>query len=128
MGIGFAIPADAAIKVLQDIVQHGRVIRGWLGVVARDVGENIRRELGLPLRGVLVTGVIEGGPAALAGIRSGDVITAIDGQNIADSRALLTFTTMVAPGQRVMVEGMRQRETFTADATLVQRPIPSTSR
>jgi len=127
-GLGLATPVHQVQTVVEQIIQHGRVIRGWLGVVARDLSPALRRELGLPLRGVVVTGVIERGPAERAGIRAGDVITEVDEQKIVDSRTLLTLTTRGAPGSEVVVEGLRERQPFATRVTLTQRPLPATTR
>ncbi len=127
-GLGLATPVHQVQTVTEQIIQHGRVIRGWLGVVARDLNPALRRELDLPLRGVVVTGVIERGPAERAGIRAGDVITEVDEQQVIDSRTLLTLTTMGAPGTEVLVEGLRERQPFSARVTLTQRPLPLTPR
>ena len=127
-GLGLATPVHQVQTVVEQIIQHGRVIRGWLGVVARDLSPALRRELDLPLRGVVVTGVIERGPAERAGIRAGDVITEVDEQKIIDSRTLLTLTTMGTPGSEVVVEGLREREPFATRVTLTQRPLPQTIR
>ncbi len=123
-GLGLAIPVRLVQTVAEQIIRHGRVIRGWLGVVARDLSPALRRELGLPQEGVVVTGVVADGPAEAAGIRAGDVITDVDGNRIVDAQALLAITTMAAPGSEVLVRGLRDGEAFETRAHLVQRPLP----
>ncbi|WP_096085245.1 S1C family serine protease [Agaribacterium haliotis] len=82
-GIGFAIPADRAVKALNDIVEHGRVVRGWIGVSALNVTPRIIKALNLSVDdGVLITDTYQGGPADIAGVIPGDVVVAINGHAV----------------------------------------------
>ncbi len=123
-GLGLAIPVGQVQAVAEQLIRHGRVIRGWLGVMARDLTPALRRELQLPERGVVVTGVVDGGPAQRAGIRAGDVLTRVAGREIVSARTLLEVTTMIEPGRNVTVEGVREGKAFEISAELVQRPLP----
>ncbi len=89
IGIGFAIPSNAARRVVEQLVQFGETRRGWIGVRIQPVTPDIAESLGLKeAKGVLIAGVTEGGPAAAAGIKVGDVVTAFDGRPVADPREL----------------------------------------
>jgi serine protease Do len=89
VGIGFAIPAQTANSIVQQILQSGRVSRGWIGVSIQPLDEDIARSLGLEEpRGALVASVVPDGPAGRAGIQQGDVILTFNGQRIEDSRDL----------------------------------------
>ena len=80
MGIGFAIPVSTARHVLESLVREGRVTRGWIGVEPQDLNPELAASFklpatnGAPLQGVVITGVLQNGPAAKAGIRPGDVV------------------------------------------------------
>ena len=89
IGIGFAIPANMARNVMTQLIDHGTVRRGMIGVTIQPVTADIARSLGLSeVRGALVNSVNAGGPAEKAGIRQGDVLTAINGQPVKDSNTL----------------------------------------
>ncbi len=125
VGIGFAIPADTATKVLEDIVEHGRVIRGWLGIEARQLGRDGARRIGLdPPLGLVITGIYTGGPAHQAGLLPGDVITHINEQTAGDGQASLNMIAAVEPGQPVRLQIVRDGEAFTITAVAGTRPTP----
>jgi serine protease DegQ len=122
--IGFAIPVATAKTVLDQIIKHGKVIRGWIGADYTDV----QPQPGAPKpRGVVVTRVIPESPAAQAGLQPGDVVMTLDGTPIVDQIDLVNREAAIAPGTKVHVEGMRHNAPFNADLTLVQRPPPSTT-
>jgi len=124
-GIGFAIPVATAKTVLEQIIKHGKVIRGWIGVDYTDVqmqpGSRQRP------RGVFVTRVIPDSPAAATGLQPGDVLLSLDGTPIIDQIDLVNREAAIPPGTRVHIEGVRRNMPFSADLTLVQRPPPSTT-
>jgi Do/DeqQ family serine protease len=123
VGIGFAVPTDTARDVLQAIVGEGRVVRGWIGVEPRDLNAELAESLGLGgTKGVLITGVLQDGPAARAGLKPGDVITAIDGSAVADSAELLRVIARLPPGQRATLSLRRERGAVQIEVTLGQRP------
>ena len=108
-GIGFAIPADLARGVMTHLLEHGRVLRGFLGVEPQDL--TAAERLGLPdAGGVLVAGVYRGSPAADAGIRPGDVITRIDDAPVGDARDALNRIARLAPGTEITLEIVRDGE------------------
>lgn len=126
-GVGFAIPVSVAIGVLQDIIEHGRPLRGWLGLEAFTVSPALVRSLGLRVdRGVVVWGLLRDGPAHAAGVRPGDVILAIDGQEIAEAQELLTAISQRRPGARVrlrIARGEEQRELVALASERPRRPV-----
>ncbi|MDO8597425.1 MAG: Do family serine endopeptidase [Sulfuricaulis sp.] len=122
-GIGFAIPTSLAEDVMKEILQHGRPVRGWLGVEARAITPQIARALELDdTQGVVVVGVVRGGPAHRAGMQPGDVIVAIDGKKIAEARQALLAISSRKPGSRVKLEVLRNGKSLTLEATAIERP------
>ena len=120
--IGFAIPISLARNVLQQIVEYGSVRRGWLGAIYSDL-----RPISLPdgsaaRRGVNVLEVSRGGPAWNAGIRQGDLILSLDGEQIDDTSEFLLKIAQREPGSEVELEVLRQSEPFLTYATLIQQP------
>ncbi len=122
-GIGFAIPTSLAKSVLEDIIQHGRPLRGWLGVEAQGITAETQRSLNLKTtKGVVVTGVIRNGPAHKAGLKPGDIITAIDSKEIIDAREAMVAILSRRPGVQVALTILREGETLTLQATTVEQP------
>ena len=99
MGIGFAIPVSMAKQVLSDIVTEGKVTRGWIGVEPNDLSPELAETFGVKANaGVIITGVLQNGPAAKAGIRPGDVITQVGDRKIDNVQELLTAVAGLRPG------------------------------
>ncbi len=124
IGIGFAIPIDLAKNVADQIIAHGKVVRGQMGVSlqVRFTADDAQ-QLGLPkLEGALVLQVTPGGPADKAGIKFGDVILKINGRPVQDSNQLVLDVTELPPGTIVHLEVFRNGRTFPASLTLTQRP------
>ena len=125
MGIGFAIPVSTAKQVMESIVRHGQVVRGWIGVEPGELTPELAQTFGVQARqGVIVTGVLNGGPAAQAGIRPGDVITQVGGQPVRTPSELLTRIAALTPGQPVDFALQRRGEQAQASVTPAQRPQP----
>ena len=122
-GIGFAIPTSIAIKVAKQILRTGSVTRGWLGMEARDLTPRLREMLGAE-EGIVIFGILAGGPADMAGIRPGDVITHIDQIAITDSHAAIERIADLGPGSRVPIKGIREKRLYTTDVTVSIRPLP----
>jgi serine protease DegS/serine protease DegQ len=121
-GIGFAIPVATAKRVLEQIVEHGRVVRGWLGVDVTNV--SVAADSGLPAaaRGATIIDVFPGGPAARAGLQPGDVLLAVDQQPVIDPADLRALEAALKPGQKVEVSGLRAGLPFHAAVTPIERP------
>jgi S1-C subfamily serine protease len=123
LGIGFAIPTSMAQAVFEDIVEHGRALRGWLGVSAQAVTPEIADALDLPkVAGVVVVGVLRGGPADRAGLKPGDVILAIDGQRITEPRDALLSIASRRPGAKVHLTVLRDNKENVLSVTAIERP------
>lgn len=122
-GISFAIPVELAGEVFREIVEHGRVIRGWLGIESAELVQ----PAGMPRRddgsGVRVTAIEPGGPAARAGIQPGDVILSFNGQPVADTRTLQHMVAAQKPGTEVTIRGLRGEREFETQAVLSERVI-----
>lgn len=109
LGIGFAIPVNVARQALQDIVQNGRVVRGWIGVESTALTPELAENLGAAsAQGVIITGVLNGGPAARAGMRPGDVVTRINGRPIRTVAELRAGITALRPGTAATFTALRQ--------------------
>ena len=123
MGIGFAIPVSTARQVLEGIVKDGQVVRGWLGVEPLEITPELAETFGLKqTEGVIVTGVLQGGPAAKAGVKPGDIITRVAGQDIGNVSELLTRIAALTPGKQAKIDVMRRNDALTLDVVPAQRP------
>jgi Do/DeqQ family serine protease len=126
LGIGFAVPVDLARDVMDSIVRHGRVIRGWIGVEPRDLAPELAASLGLgEVRGVLITGVLQNGPAAQAGVRPGDVVTKIGDRPVANTAELLKAVAMLTPQSRASITVQRAAQAVTLQVIVGRRPAPA---
>lgn len=124
-GIGFAIPMSIAKKVMEEIISYGHVVRGWLGIEPQDLTARLAESFGLKnVTGVIVAGVLTGGPADRAGIRRGDIITHIAGTAVEDGQSALSIISTTAPNTRVEVRIIRNGASITKDAVVAQRPVP----
>jgi serine protease DegS len=126
-GIGFAIPASLAKGVMKQIIEHGRVVRGWLGLEAQDLTPALAESLGLDTRqrGVLIAGVLRDGPADQAGIQPGDVLTAIGDITVSASTEAMKIISELRPDTVVVLSGAREGKQFTTRARIIQRPLSS---
>ncbi len=124
-GIGFAIPIDLVTDVMKQIAENGYVIRGWLGVEGQNVPLVTLQSIGIPLQGVLITGVDAGGPGDKAGLEVGDIITHINRTEIMDTADVLDMIAAGRPGDNFRIDGIRKRQSFSVDAVLGQRPMRS---
>jgi serine protease Do len=123
VGIGFDIPADTAKLVVAQLKDKGHVTRGWLGVQIQPVTSDIADSLGLKkAAGAMVDEPQSGSPAAKAGIKSGDVITAVNGVQVKDARELARTIGMMAPDSSVKLDIVRNGEPRTITATLAEVP------
>lgn len=123
MGIGFAIPVTTARQVMEALVRDGQVTRGFLGVEQRDLTPDIAQTLNLPIRqGVLITGVLQGGPASAGGVRPGDVIVKIGATPVANTPQMLNAVAALHPKAVTSLEVQRGGQTLAIDVTVGQRP------
>jgi serine protease DegQ len=122
-GIGFAIPVATAKGVLDQIIDKGMVVRGWLGVEYGRMPIPANANLANVARGAQVLAVYPQSPAAQAGLQPGDVLLTFDGEEIDDPLELRKREAALAPGTKVHVAGLRAGIAFDADAELVQRPV-----
>ncbi|MGQ0532538.1 MAG: Do family serine endopeptidase [Caulobacteraceae bacterium] len=123
VGIGFAIPANTANGIVQQLLHGGRVTRGWIGVSIQPLDEDIARSLGLEeARGALVATVTPDGPAARAGIQQGDVILSFNGDRIENSRDLTQRVGATAIGSTSRVEVLRNGQRRALNMRLGERP------
>ncbi|WNO08543.1 trypsin-like peptidase domain-containing protein [Teredinibacter sp. KSP-S5-2] len=125
-GIGFAIPADVAMRTLTDIIEFGRVVRGWLGVQASPLTPQLANAFELPsTRGVLVTAVDRNSPAEKAGILPGDVIVRVNNQLIGSGRWAMQEVAESRPGDKIEIEVIRKGQPVQMTAILGTRPLES---
>jgi serine protease DegQ len=130
MGIGFAIPVSTAQQVMRELISKGRVTRGWIGVEPQDISPELAASFNLPnangqaLQGVVITGVLQNGPAAKAGIRPGDVITQVGEQRIGSVSELLSRVASLQPGQPAKVQLWRSKGLAEVTVTPGLRPAP----
>ena len=122
-GIGFAIPVQLARSVMAQIAEHGRVIRGWIGVNAQELTPALAESFGIESPyGLLVSGVLEEGPADIAGLQPGDLILEVGGHKALRSTQMLNLVAGMQPGDmvKVLIERGGQRETL--EMTVIERP------
>jgi serine peptidase DegS len=124
-GISFAIPVNLARGVMDEILDHGRVIRGWTGIVPEDVGDEQARQLGLPRGGVVITNLYRNSPAVDAGLRIGDIITQVDGKGVHNAQETLAQIASRKPGSRVHLELLRGSSDVEATLAVTERPRSS---
>ncbi|MBK7279911.1 S1C family serine protease [Candidatus Aalborgicola defluviihabitans] len=125
MGIGFAIPVSIAKQVLEGIVKDGQINRGWIGVEPSDLSPELAETFNVKAQqGVIITGVLQNGPAALAGIRPGDVIVKIANQPVADVATLLSQVAALKPGTAARFSIQRKNQPLELDVTPGVRPRP----
>lgn len=122
-GIGFAIPSDLAMEVMQQIIQHGTVIRGWIGVEVQNLPDQMRQKWHIPATGgALVAGVLRRGPADVASIQPGDVILRINGTPVSGSAQMLNDIAAISPGSRITLQLWRSGKPYDSVVTVARRP------
>ena len=126
MGIGFAIPVNLAKQVMESILANGSVTRGWIGVEPQNLSKELSESLGLPANteGVLISGVLEGGPAAKGGIKPGDVLIAVNEKPIKDVRGLLNQIAQISPGNQAKLTVLRKGKEMELAVETGKRPKP----
>ena len=121
-GIGLATPVNMALNVMQQLLKHGYVIRGWLGVEVQIVPADARREIGLQQGGVLVAGVLKDGPADRAGVNPGDILLKIAGTPITNPQQAIEMISGLAPGTFEEILLLRGWEQITLRTRIAERP------
>ncbi len=125
LGIGFAIPVSTARTVLESIITTGSVTRGWIGVEPQDVTPEIAESFGLSQKsGAIVAGVLQGGPADKAGIKPGDILVSVNGDEITDTTKLLNTVAQIKPGTPTKVHVVRKGKEFDVNVVIGKRPPP----
>jgi serine protease Do len=122
-GIGFAIPVDRAKKVIQDLLRYGQVHSAWIGAVTATITPEEAKRTGLhATRGALVARIFSGSPAQAAGLRTGDVITAVSGRPVDSREAFSTFTATIPSGQPIDLSVVRGGSSHTVTVRPVDPP------
>lgn len=122
-GIGFAVPANLARNVMEQLVKNGKVIRGYLGVSVQDITSTLAEHFELKERkGALVADVVPDSPADEAGLQNGDIITKFNGKTVNDARHLKLTVATVPPGEKVKTEVLRDGDAKTLEVTITKRP------
>lgn len=129
MGIGFAIPVSTARMVMDSIIRDGQVTRGWIGVEPAELSAEVAEAFGVKAtQGVIITGVMQNGPAAKAGLRPGDVIEGVAGQTVTSLGELLTRVAALKPGVAARFDVVRRGEKIGLDIVPGVRPRPREQR
>jgi serine protease DegQ len=123
LGIGFAIPVSTARQVMEQIVQHGSVTRGWIGVAVQDMTNELAESFKLSkINGALITEVLPGSPAGQAGIKPGDILVAVNDKPVSDSAGMLNLIAALQPGQQAALKVMRDKAETELSITVGKRP------
>ncbi|MEY4561163.1 MAG: hypothetical protein RLZZ618_440 [Pseudomonadota bacterium] len=123
MGIGFAIPVTTARQVMEGLIRDGQVTRGWIGVEPRDLTAEIAENLNLPItEGVLITGVLQNGPASAGGVRPGDVVVKIANTPVVNTSQLLTAVAALKPKEPAVINIRRGDKAIEVTVVVGQRP------
>ena len=122
-GLGFAIPVNMAKFVIEHLKVHGRVIRGWLGIMIQDITPEISEALGINRdKGGLVSEVKEGSPAGKSGLRRGDVVVSVEGEKIPDAATLTRKLALTKPGVDTKFVVLRDGKEKVFTIKLVEHP------
>ncbi len=123
LGIGFAIPVSIVRQVMDEIIAHGSVTRGWVGIEVQDITPELADSFGLKqTEGALIAGVLRGGPADRAGIRPGDILLAVNRQAVHDSTSLLALISALKPGEAAQLSLLRQQTEKLTMVHVERRP------
>ena len=129
MGIGFAIPVSTARLVMEGLLKDGQVTRGWIGIEPSELTPELAQTFGIhETQGVIVTGVLQGGPAAQAGVTPGDVITRVDAHPVRNVSEMMSAVAALKPGVAASFDVLRRGQAQQLSVTPVQRPRPVARR
>jgi serine peptidase DegS len=121
-GIGFAIPVNMVRGVLSDIIAHGRVVRGWIGIVPEDITNEQAAQVGLAHGGVVLANMYLGSPAVQAGLQQWDVLSEIDGKPINTAQEVMAHIASTMPGTTLRIRGLRGHSAFETRVQVTERP------
>jgi Do/DeqQ family serine protease len=123
LGIGFAVPADTARQVMEQLIKGGSVKRGWIGVEPRELSAELAESLALPVKsGVLITGVLQNGPAARGGVQPGDVLVKVGDKPVQATGDLFAAVAALQPGSNVPLTVQRGAKQLDVKVTVGERP------
>jgi serine protease Do len=123
MGIGFAVPSNMARSILDQLVQSGKVVRGWLGVSIQELSPELAQQFGVPeAKGVLVSDVLDGSPAKRAGLERGDVIVEFDGKPVESPTHLRNVVAQTPVGKKAALKFIRDKQTRTVEVAIAEQP------
>jgi len=129
LGIGFAIPATSAKNIMEQIIQTGSVTRGWIGVEAQEITPEIAESFHLAsTNGVLIAGVLRGGPADKAGLKPGDILLAIEGKAVRDPNSMLNIVAALVPGKQAALQLHRENKDVEVRVAVGKRPAMQQKR
>lgn len=128
VGIGFAIPINMAKSIMNQLIKHGSISRGYLAIIPQNITSDLAKAMNLKsTEGVLVGDVVKGGPADQAGVKTGDIILDFNGKKIDNSVQLRNIVAETRPGTNVDVTILRNNEKKTLEITLGKRPNKMTA-
>ncbi len=121
-GIGFAIPVNLVRGVMEQILAHGHVVRGWLGFMPQDLSQEQAAQLGIGGGGVTVVNILVKSPAFQAGVRPGDLVTGLDGDVVRSSQDLVSRVAALKPGAQVELAGRHGQQPYKIKLKVIERP------
>lgn len=124
-GIGFAIPSNLSRRVLQQIIEHGRVVRGWLGIEIQEMTPTLAQSFGMKeMSGLIIAGIFRDSPAHKAGMQPGDVLIEIDQQAVIDAREAMHQIAATLPGTELKMKVLRDEKPVDLNVVIGDRPPP----
>ena len=121
-GIGFAIPVNLVRGVLREITEKGRVIRGWIGIAPEDIADDTARRLGLARGGVVITNLYVNSPAQAAGLAPGDLVLAVNGNEVRSAQEALARIATLTPGATLTLRVQRGAQVAEVKVAVAERP------
>lgn len=121
-GIGLAIPINKALDIMNQIIEYGKVVRGWLGIEVQSLGSKFQRPTNMKQNGVLITAVMVNSPAEKAGIMPGDILTQINHVDIISLDNAVSFISKLKPNNKIKIQIFRGWEKKDLTTTIVKRP------
>ena len=123
VGIGFAIPVSTAKTVMDSIIKHGQVVRGWIGIETQDITPELAESFGLARdKGPIIAGVVRNGPADRAGILPGDILLTVAGTPVGSTSEMLNLIAQLTPGQKATMTVMRKNRESAVEVNVAKRP------